>query len=312
MFQCQRQPKAVFIALFVTLFCLWSQSSRAVMSEFKSFSVTVYAPEQSQTPEATSRPAPVLLIPGLMSDGSIWQSTVAALRQQREVHVVHLAGFAGKAAIAGSLLAQVQQELMQYIKQQQLQKPVIIGHSLGGFLAFALASQAPDVIGPIVAVDGVPYLAPIFTRDANTQVAQIQVQAEQMKQFYQQVSAEQFQASIRQGLFIQAQAGANADKVLAMAMASDRQTVGQVMYELLTTDLRPQVRHIQQPVLLLGAGGALPSAAMRPAVEALYQQQIATVPNARLVFNWQSRHFMMLDSPEWMLNEINKFLQEAA
>ena len=312
MFQCQRQPKAVFIALFVTLFCLWSQSSRAVTSDFKSFSVTVYAPVQSQTPQATSRPAPVLLIPGLMSDGSIWQSTVAALRQQREVHVVHLAGFAGKPAIAGSLLAQVQQELMQYIKQQQLQKPVIIGHSLGGFLAFALASQAPDVIGPIVAVDGVPYLAPIFTRDANTQVAQIQAQAEQMKQFYQQVSAEQFQASIRQGLFIQAQAGANADKVLAMAMASDRQTVGQVMYELLTTDLRPQVQHIQQPVLLLGAGGALPSAAMRPAVEALYQQQIATVPNARLVFNWQSRHFMMLDSPEWTLNEINKFLQEAA
>jgi pimeloyl-ACP methyl ester carboxylesterase len=329
-FNCQNKPKAVFIALWVTLICLWNQASHAETPSFKSFSVTVYAPEPShsgqsietrsietrsietQSIETQPQHAPVLLIPGLMSDGRIWQSTVSALRAHHEVHVVHIAGFAGKPAIHGPLLAQVQTELLTYIKQQRLQQPIVIGHSLGGFLAFALASQEPTLIGPIVAVDGLPYLAPVFTRDANTQVGQMQTQAQQLQQYYQQATAEQFQAMIQQGLFIQATAKADTDTVLAMAMASDRTTVGQAMYELLTTDLRSEVQKIQQPVLLLGAGGALPSAAMRPAVEALYQQQIATVPKARLVFNWQSRHFMMLDSPEWMLNEIKKFLQEAS
>ena len=34
---------------------------------------------------------------------------------------------------------------------------VMVGHSLGGFLALWVAATAPDAVGPIVAVDGVPY-----------------------------------------------------------------------------------------------------------------------------------------------------------
>ena len=87
-------------------------------------------------------------------------------------------------------------------------------------------------------------------------------------------------------------------------------SVGQAIYELLTTDLRDKVALIQQPVLQLGAGGALPDAAMRPAVEALYQQQLAKIPHAKLLFNWQSRHFIMLDEPQWFLTQIQQFLAE--
>jgi hypothetical protein len=96
---------------------------------------------------------------------------------------------------------------------------------------------------------------------------------------------------------------------LQMSAASDPTTVGQAVYELLTTDLRENVAKIQQPVLLLGAGGALPDASMRPAITALYQQQIAKIPQATLRFHWQSRHFIMLDEPQWLLTEINQFLQ---
>ena len=74
----------------------------------------------------------------------------------------------------------MQQELLAYIEAKQLQQPVLIGHSLGGFLAFALASKAPEKIGPIVSVDGLPYLAPVFTRDPATVPAQMQAQATQI------------------------------------------------------------------------------------------------------------------------------------
>lgn len=306
MIKCKSNTKAVFIALYVSLICYLNQPANAMPSEHPSFSVAV---TESSAPTASN--APVILIPGLMSDGSVWQSTVEELRKTHQVHVVHIAGFAGKPAIAGPLLPVVKTELLNYIRDHKLHKPVIIGHSLGGYLAFALATAAPDLIGPIVAVDGLPYLAPVFTRDAKTQVSDMQQQAGHIQRMYQQFSAEQFRATIAQGLFIQASAGKNADHVLAMAVASDRTAVGQAMFELLTSDLRPELAKLDQPVLLLGAGGALPAESMRPAVTSLYQQQIAAAPQATLEFNWQSRHFIMLDDPQWMFNKINKFLQEA-
>ena len=95
-----------------------------------------------------------------------------------------------------------------------------------------------------------------------------------------------------------------------MAGTSDPATVGAVIAELLTTDLRSEVHKIQQPVLVLGAGGALPSDSMRPAVQALYQQQINTIPQAKLDFNWQARHFIMWDQPDWLLTQITDFIKE--
>ena len=38
---------------------------------------------------------PVLLISGLMSDSRIWQHTAAALKQDYQLHLISVAGFAG-------------------------------------------------------------------------------------------------------------------------------------------------------------------------------------------------------------------------
>lgn len=40
------------------------------------------------------------------------------------------------------------------------------------------------------------------------------------------------------------------------------------------------------------------------------QQQIATINNATLEFNHQSRHFIMLDQPDWLTARISRALQE--
>jgi len=43
---------------------------------------------------------PVIFIPGLACDGSIWNETVAHLRGKVQAHVVTLAGFVGKPPIS--------------------------------------------------------------------------------------------------------------------------------------------------------------------------------------------------------------------
>lgn len=252
---------------------------------------------------------PVLLIPGLMSDSRIWQHTAAALKQDYQLHLISVAGFAGTPAIAGELLPRLKQDLLQYIATQQLQRPAIVGHSLGAFLAFSLASSAPEQIGTVVAVDGLPYIAPIFSRNPATQVADMQQQALQIKEYYQQLNSEQLKAGAAQGIFIQARAPEHQQLVLEMAAASDSNSVGQAMYELLTTDLRPEVAVITSKVWLLGASGALPAAQQQQAA-ALYQQQIAGIANATLLMNTTSRHFMMLDEQEWFISTLRQALQE--
>ena len=327
MFKFAKSTPAAGLSMIPTIFVAVLAANQSGHSHAANPAVAVTAPAAISTAassvnttsfsvEVIGQGRPVLLIPGLMSAPSVWQSTVEQLKADHQLHLIHIAGFAGKAALTGQnpqpaqLLQTVQQELLAYIDAKQLKQPVVIGHSLGGFLAFAMASTAPQQIGPIVSVDGLPYLAPIFTRNPATVPAQMQTQAAQISMQYGGMTQAQLSQTTAQGLFIQATSPAAQQQVLAMAGQSDPVTVGRAMAELLTTDLRPQLGQIKQPVLLLGASGALPREA-QAGVQALYQQQLEKLPAAQLDIHTQARHFIMLDDPAWLNEKIRSFLQEA-
>lgn len=100
--------------------------------------------------------ASVVLIPGLTCGGHVWDATVAHLKAEHTVHVLTLSGFAGRPRLEGAFLPTVHDELATYLKG--LDRPVVIGHSLGGFMAFWLAATEGDVIAGAIAVDGLPAL----------------------------------------------------------------------------------------------------------------------------------------------------------
>src|SRR5437763_12029505 len=91
--------------------------------------------------------APMILIPGLSSSGDVWKSTVIHYQNKYQCHVLTLAGFAGEPAVnEDAFLDRVKNDIIAYIKENHLEKPVIIGHSLGGFLALWIASTEPALI----------------------------------------------------------------------------------------------------------------------------------------------------------------------
>jgi pimeloyl-ACP methyl ester carboxylesterase len=77
--------------------------------------------------DVTGQGAPVILIPGLGSPGEVWSGTVAHYCGKRQCHVLSLAGFAGQPAIGTPLIATVEQQLSDYIREHQLEHPVVIG-----------------------------------------------------------------------------------------------------------------------------------------------------------------------------------------
>src|SRR5947208_3099659 len=115
--------------------------------------------------------SPIILIPGLASSGETWDSTVARYQDRYECHVLTLAGFAGVPRIPGPMLESVREQLAAYIREKKLVKPVIVGHSLGGFLALDLASKHPDLPGKLIIVDAYPSLGAIFRPELTPELA---------------------------------------------------------------------------------------------------------------------------------------------
>src|SRR5690606_20337836 len=101
---------------------------------------------------------PLILIPGLATSGEVWGDTVAQLRDRYELHVLTLAGFGGPQSVGAPFLPRVATALTEYADQHRLERPVLIGHSLGGFVALLAASEAPDRFAGVVSVDGLPFL----------------------------------------------------------------------------------------------------------------------------------------------------------
>jgi pimeloyl-ACP methyl ester carboxylesterase len=251
---------------------------------------------------------PMILIPGLASGGNVWDGTVAHFKDRYQCHVLTLAGFAGQPAMDGPFLEKVRDGIVNYIRERKLDHPVIIGHSLGGMMAFWLAETVPAEVGPIISVDGVPFYSALMNPAATGESTR--AGAEQLRSMYAGLPAEQFIAKNHQFLSMMITASANVDLVASLGDKSDPKAVGQAFYDLVTTDLRPGLKSIQAPVLLIGAGASAMDDTMKAKIQQAYGAQIATVPHHKLIFAPTARHFIQLDDPEFFYRETEDFLKE--
>lgn len=57
-----------------------------------------------------------------------------------------MAGFAGIKPQQNATFTNWETSIANYIKENKIEKPIIIGHSMGGGLALAIASDYPELI----------------------------------------------------------------------------------------------------------------------------------------------------------------------
>ncbi|HEU4629802.1 MAG TPA: alpha/beta hydrolase [Gemmatimonadaceae bacterium] len=261
------------------------------------------------TVTVTGHGRPMLLVPGLMSGGAVWDGVVARYRDRYELHVLTLAGFAGAPPLdsvqAPRFLAAERDAIIRYIRERRLDRPVLVGHSLGGFLALWVAADAPDLVGPVIAVDGVPYLMALG--DSTMTPERARPQAGAIRAAYAAFTPAQVAVQTRLGAAQMTRDPARATTLEAWARTSDPATVGRAVAEMMTTDLRDSVAAIRAPVLLVGAGnGAAGDALVR--VRASYERQLRRVPDARVVIAADARHFVMWDDPAALTAAMDHFL----
>jgi len=255
----------------------------------------------------------LILIPGLSSSPAVWQGTVDHLNGRYRVHRIHVAGFAGAAAQANAqgdtpqpVGAPVAEEIARYIREQHLNRPAVVGHSMGGTMGMMLAARHPDLVGRLMVVDMIPFMGAMFGAPGAT--------AESVTPVADQIWTAQ-STSPREAYVAQATPAINGmintesrrEEALQDMRGSDQKVSAAAFRELVTTDLRPELARITAPTEVLYV--KFNDARMTDAItDAIYQTSFATLPGARLKRIDDSAHFIMFDQPEAFYGELDAFL----
>jgi N-formylmaleamate deformylase len=239
--------------------------------------------------EVSGEGHPIIFIPGLGSPGEVWAGAVSGLEASYECHVLTLSGFAGRPPIEEPLSAAVRRDLTRYIRSRRLERPVIVGHSMGGFIALWLAVSAPDTIGPVIVVDAGPALSGDLE------------EAKMLRSKWAAASDEEFAIQAKYMYAGMASNPRRLEAISALAAKSDRKTIGDAIYEMMITNLTDRMSEIRSPVLFLLADGGFKHR-IRKQVEEVRTKEIVVFPKAR--------HFVMIDEPKRFLEEIEAFLEE--
>lgn len=262
------------------------------------------------TSTVTGQGRDIVLIPGLASSGAVWEGTVAHLKEHYKCHSLTLAGFAGNPRVDGPFLETMRSAIAGYIRDRHLDRPVIIGHSLGGVLALMLASHDPGLTGPLVIVNSLPFLPAVFTPGATAD--SMRPMAEQMRDGMSK-SGDMYEKNAEMSIRTMVTSPANFQLVASWSKTTDPVASANAMYDMFTTDLRADVARITAPTLVLGTWLAYrdneQDTATRGQTEKNFQAQYAQLKGVKIVLADHARHFIMLDDPDWFYEQLDNFLK---
>lgn len=280
------------------------------------FALLVVAPAQAQTGfrsdrilvETRGQGPDVVMIPGLASTSTVWRRTAERLDDRYRVHLVTVRGFGPTdpgANAEGAVSAPVANEIRRYIDQARLERPALIGHSLGGQIALRIAADGGRRVGRVMVVDAAPFFPSLISEGARSQdvepIARIAWSALMLLGD---------DALRSQGAALGADLGGASDALFGTLgwQGGDRRVLAQGLYEVMTADLRRRLPDVAAPVTVVygwSADGANP----RARVDALFRAGYRTLREpARFERIEGAEHMVMVDQPTRFQAAVDRFL----
>jgi len=250
----------------------------------------------------------LIFIPGLTCGPWEWSGEIARLAPHYTIYALTLPGFDGRPSVDAPLFPRVTADIWTLIEQKHIDRPIVIGHSLGGTTGFMLATQHPERLGGVIALDGLP----IYPTDVFSTPDKIAAMADAAAAKMAAIPQARFAAYEKSGSIpYLVTAPADVDAIATLAGTSDPKAAAQWFKEDVELDLRPQLAKATVPIVLLapydGAleGTYLPTAAAK---RSFYAEIVKNAPNASVVVIPNARHFAMYDQPKAVSDAIDAFL----
>ncbi|WP_394538181.1 alpha/beta hydrolase [Lysobacter enzymogenes] len=296
-----RRPHAVRRISLALAALLAAGAAQAAAERFQDLSV-----------EVVGKGRPVLMIPGLNSGAETWRETCAALQADKvQCHLIQLPGFAG--APAAEAKAEVftdamRDRLLAYIEQRKLKRAVVMGHSLGGFVALRMGMAAkPGAIDRLIIVDTLADMSAVMQPGAGPEA--VRKGAEAMRAQMLGQDAEHYRRGIAAAVQGMTHDQARVQTLIRWGEASDRATTAQAMFEMMATDLRPQLQQVRVPTVVLASwAGYARFGATQDSTAALYRDQYAKLDGVRIELSKDGYHFLMWDDPQWLQEQVRGVL----
>jgi pimeloyl-ACP methyl ester carboxylesterase len=249
----------------------------------------------------------VILIPGFASSREVWRPLAQRLAATHRVHLVQLAGFAGEpwSHGEGAFVQPAVDALARYAKT--LNKPAVIGHSMGALTGLMLAQQHPEAVGRVMSVDSLPFFSALYGPTATVESARPFADQAAAGILNADAAGYRVQQERTAAGMMRNEAG-RADMV-EWSMASDRQAMASAIRDVMTTDARPGLAAMTTPVWAVyaaDANGGTPAAM----ADGMWGREYAALPGVKLVRVDDSRHFIMTDQPERLGVLVEEFLAD--
>ena len=244
---------------------------------------------------------PVVLIPGLASPRAVWDGIAPELSRGHRVLLVQVNGFDGDDPGANSgekILDGVVADLVRYLDDNRIERPAVIGHSMGGLIGMMLAKAHPEKVGRLMVVDTLPFFGVLISPDATMDT--VRPIAAQLRTVLQSQSGPQ---PVPPSMTL---TEAGRARVGAWMNAANHQVTGQAIYEDATSDLRGDVAAIGRvPTTVLYA---VSDPARADMFRTIFAGAYAAAPSIRVIPIENSAHFIMLDQPARFREAVIAFL----
>ncbi|MBL8747124.1 MAG: alpha/beta hydrolase [Phycisphaerae bacterium] len=258
----------------------------------------------------------MILVPDIGFDWTVWKTFMERNGDRYSMWAITIPGMdkteapqllPGEDWEAMRLTINTVSAIAQFIEENKIDRPVIVGHGYGGHMAMRLALDHPDLTRGIVSINGLPVqmLADPNQEDslAERRLILRESLAPKMKMLTDQEWHDRHYATG----FSLVTDGHRANELAAMLASQDRGVYSFFLFETILSDIRPRLQELRVPMLCIAP--ITPEPPPPPQIVHLtWQKALGAPPGAWLVYYPNCRHFVMDDNPQQLDVDISLFV----
>lgn len=245
---------------------------------------------------------PLVLIHGIPTWGYLWSDLLTPLSKKFRVLIPDLMGFgfSDKSDRFDRSIARQCEYLVQWLNQIGVKKAFIVAHDIGGGVALRMATLYPELVQGLSVLNCVSYDSwpiemmiqtghPLVYKKVSAKTLMMTMKFALKSGFEKRISGESIES-----LLVPYQTEVGKLSLIRNAAALNTN---------LTTEITASLSSIKAPTLILW--GVQDKFQLFKYAVRLSQD----IPNSKLVPIEKARHFVMLDQPEMVINELRRFFE---